>query len=149
MEVDIKERVGQILAEYDPTAPEITADALRDLWLRFDPKSLGGIKAEDRQKQETVGIPVKVLRKIGKEVGKAARKRVDDYLPLARLLWDEYGREGRVVAVYPLRGERGPGAATHHRTVETPRRDVSTGRGPYVNDLFLLFQLSQMFLNGL
>jgi len=36
-------------------------------------------------------------------VGKAAKKRVDDLLLLMRLLWDEYGREGRIVAVTALR----------------------------------------------
>ncbi|MFC2029937.1 DNA alkylation repair protein [Chloroflexota bacterium] len=64
--------------------------------------SMAGIKAQQRAQQETVGIPVPVLKSIGKEVAKVARKRVDDLLPLARLLWDEYGREGRVVAVIPL-----------------------------------------------
>lgn len=36
---------------------------------------------------------------MGKEIGKAARKRVTDFIPLARRLWDDYGREGRIVAV--------------------------------------------------
>ena len=93
------DRVVPILAAYDPAAPGDTADALRDLWLQFEPKSIAGIKAEQREQQETVGVPVPVLRSIGKEIGKVARKRVDDFVPLARLLWDEYGREGRVVAV--------------------------------------------------
>lgn len=66
------------------------------------PKSIHVIKAEQRQAQETVGIPVPVLRDFGKEIAKAAKKRVDDYNPLTRLLWEEYGREGRVVTVYPL-----------------------------------------------
>jgi 3-methyladenine DNA glycosylase AlkD len=61
-----------------------------------------GIKAEQRERQETVGIPVPVLKAIGREIGKPARKQVDEYVPLARLLWEEYGREGRVVAVIPL-----------------------------------------------
>jgi len=102
MTVEIKEQVGQILAGYDPTTPRPTADALRALWLQFEPKSMAGIKAKQRKQQETVGIPVPVLKSIGKEVGKVARKRVDDFIPLTRLLWDEYGREGRVVAVVPL-----------------------------------------------
>jgi 3-methyladenine DNA glycosylase AlkD len=93
------DQVAPILTAYDPSAPGDTADALRDLWLQFEPKSAAGIKAEQRKQQETIGIPVSVLRSIGKEVGKVARKRVDDFVPLARLLWDEYGREGRVVAV--------------------------------------------------
>ena len=99
---DEAEQVRSILAGYDPGAPEATADRLRELWLRFEPKSMAGIKAEQREQQETVGIPVPVLKAIGKEIGKSARKQVDEYVPLARLLWDEYGREGRVVAVIPL-----------------------------------------------
>jgi 3-methyladenine DNA glycosylase AlkD len=63
---------------------------------------MAGIKAEQRERQETVGIPVPILKAIGKEIGKPARRQVDEYVPLARLLWDEYGREGRVVAVIPL-----------------------------------------------
>jgi 3-methyladenine DNA glycosylase AlkD len=97
--VELADQVGAILAAYDPAAPRATADALRGLWLQFEPKSVAGIKAEQREQQETVGTPVPVLRSIGKEVGKVARKRVDDFIPLARLLWDDYGREGRVVAV--------------------------------------------------
>jgi 3-methyladenine DNA glycosylase AlkD len=63
---------------------------------------MAGIKSEQRSKQETVGIPVPVLKSIGKEVSRAVRKRIDDFLPLAILLWEQFGREGRVVAVYPL-----------------------------------------------
>ena len=102
MKVDIVDQVGVILDSYDPGVPSATADALRELWLGFEPKSMAGIKAEQRAQQETVGIPVAVLKSIGKAIGKTARKRVDDFTPLARLLWDEYGREGRVVAVTPL-----------------------------------------------
>ena len=97
--VEIVDQVDGILAAYDPAAPGDTADALRGLWLQFEPKSVGGIRAELREQQETVGIPVPVLKAIGKEIGKVARKRVNDFVPLARLLWDDYGREGRVVAV--------------------------------------------------
>ncbi len=39
---------------------------------------------------------------MGEAIGKVARKRVDDFLSLAQLLWSDYGREGRVVAVIPL-----------------------------------------------
>ncbi|MCP4518183.1 MAG: DNA alkylation repair protein, partial [Delftia sp.] len=35
-------------------------------------------------------------------IAKSARQRVDDFVPLARLLWQDYGREGRVVTVIPL-----------------------------------------------
>jgi hypothetical protein len=97
--MDIKEHVASILAGYDPAAPQATADALRALWLQFEPRSVDVIKTELREKQETVGVPVAVLRTMGKEIGKSAHKRVGDFCPLARLLWDEYGREGKGVAV--------------------------------------------------
>jgi len=102
VKIDISGRVGEILADHDPAQPGATADALRELWLQFEPKSVGGIKAELREKQETAGTPVQVLDAIGKEIGKVARKRVSDSTPLMRLLWDEYGREGKGVAVRPL-----------------------------------------------
>lgn len=101
-DTEISEHVRRTLDAYDPDRPEATADALRELWLQFEPKSVAGIKAEQREEQETVGIPVQVLRAIGREVGRAAHRRVGDFVPLARLLWDAYGREGRVVAVYTL-----------------------------------------------
>jgi 3-methyladenine DNA glycosylase AlkD len=96
------DQVGAILVAYDPAAPRATADKLRDLWLQSEPKSMDVIKAELREQQETVGIPVPVLKSIGKEVSKAARKRVGDFMPLARVLWEEYGREGRVIGVMLL-----------------------------------------------
>jgi 3-methyladenine DNA glycosylase AlkD len=99
---DIPTQVNAILTAYDPATPHSTADALRELWLQFEPKSIEAIKAEQREQQETVGIPVPVLKSIGKAVGKVARKRVEDFLPLARLLWEKYGREGRVVTVHVL-----------------------------------------------
>ena len=99
MTAEVADQVSSIIAAYDPATPRAAADALRELWLQFEPKSTAGIKAEQREQQETVGTPVPVLKSIGKEIGKVARKRVDDFIPLARLLWDGYGREGRVVAV--------------------------------------------------
>ena len=102
MTKEIPLQVQSILSDYDHAAPAVTADALREFWLTFAPKSIAGIKAEQRDMQETVGIPVPVLQKMGQEIAKAAKKRVDDFIPLARLLWDEFGREGRVVTVYPL-----------------------------------------------
>ena len=102
MTKEIPSKDQKILENYDPAFPAITADSLRTYWLTFDPKSIAGIKAEQRKQQETVGIPVPVLQAIGKEIAKSAKKHPDDYIPLARLLWEEYGREGRVVTVYPM-----------------------------------------------
>ena len=101
-ETGIADQIRPLVAAYDPRAPGTTADGLRSLWLQFEPKSVASIKAEQRERQETAGIPVPVLKSIGKELGKVARKRVVDFVPLARLLWDSYGREGRVIAVIPL-----------------------------------------------
>ena len=98
MNTDIPTQIIHILESYDPKAPKSTAVSLRDFWMKFEPKSVGGIKAELREVQETVGIPVPVLKSIGKTISKSAKKDVPGYLPLARLLWDEFGREGRVVS---------------------------------------------------
>ena len=68
MKVQIKQDVQAILADYDPEEPGKTAVLLRTLWLSFDPKSIAGIKAELREQQETVGIPVPILKQIGKEI---------------------------------------------------------------------------------
>jgi len=102
MREEITRQLGPILMAYDPTMPRVTANHLRDLWLQFEPKSIEGIKAELREQQETVGIPVPVLKPIGQAMSKVARKRVFDFIPLTRILWEEYGREGRVVSVIPL-----------------------------------------------
>ena len=102
MKNEISNRVRSILDTFDPDSPRLTADSLRNFWMTFEPKSIGGIRAELREQQETLGIPVPVLKSIGKELSKLARKNVDDTIPLARLLWDEYGREGRVVAALAL-----------------------------------------------
>jgi 3-methyladenine DNA glycosylase AlkD len=99
MDIDIAKHISDLLANYDPKSPAVTADGLRDLWLKFEPKSIDVIKAEQRQHQETIGIPVPVLKTISKTIAKVARKHVEDFIPLSRLLWERYGREGRVVAL--------------------------------------------------
>jgi 3-methyladenine DNA glycosylase AlkD len=95
-------QVERILTAYDPARADEAAQALRDLWLESEAKSVAGIKAQQRAEQETVGTAVEVLRSIGKQIGKAARKQVDDFVPLARLLWERYGREGKGVAAEML-----------------------------------------------
>ena len=102
MTKEISSQTSQIISDYNPSSPQPTADSLREFWLQFEPKSTGFVKAEQMAQQETVGTPVAVLKSIGKEIGKIARKQVDDFTPLARLLWDEYGREGRIVSVHIL-----------------------------------------------
>lgn len=102
MKTLIGSQVGRIMSAPDPIDPNATAAQLRDVWLQFEPKSTAGVTAEQRAQQEHVGTPVEVLKLIGKQCGKRAKIRVNDFMPLARLLWDDYGREGRIVAVHIL-----------------------------------------------
>jgi 3-methyladenine DNA glycosylase AlkD len=97
---DLRAETRGIIAEYQPQAAQYTADVLQTLWSQV-PTAQGGaalIKPQAREELKALGVPVKALDDIGKEIGKVARRRVDDFLPLAILLWDQYGREGRLVA---------------------------------------------------
>jgi len=102
MKDQLAKQLTEILSKYDPEMPKVTADKLRSLWLQYEPKSIEVIKATLREQQETIGIPVPILKSIAEEISKAARNQVDAYLPLIQILWNEYGREGRVVATIPL-----------------------------------------------
>jgi 3-methyladenine DNA glycosylase AlkD len=94
------ETVAAIAKRYEPNQPEATAGALREYWLQFEPnRGIELVKAEQREQLGAVGIPIPILKAIGSEIAKSARKDVDNYVPLAQLLWDAYGREGRVVAL--------------------------------------------------
>jgi len=100
MDKEIATQVNSILIDYDPILPSVCADSLRAYWLGFEPnKGLELIKAEQRAQYESIGIPVPILKDIGKTIAKPAGKDIDRFLPLAQLLWDEYGREGRVISV--------------------------------------------------
>ena len=97
---DVAEKVATIIKGYKSSKPEATARALRKYWLEFEPnKGIELIKAEQREQFEAIGIPIPILKAIGNEIAKSARKDVNSFIPLAQLLWDEYGREGRVVAL--------------------------------------------------
>ena len=89
---------GQIIGNYSPADPDSMARALRDIWLQATPRSVNLVKAEQVLRLKTAGTPVPVLKAMGKEIGKVAKKRVADFIPLAGHLWDDYGREGRIVA---------------------------------------------------
>jgi 3-methyladenine DNA glycosylase AlkD len=102
MDIDYKKAAADIVARYDPHKPEQTATELEGLWLQAPAKEVGGLTASDREALKAVGVPVPVLTQIGKALGRVARKQVDAFLPLTRLLWDEHGREGRIVAVFAL-----------------------------------------------
>lgn len=102
----------ELMENYDPSSPDTTADELRSVWLKAAPtaapelapgqeKFLRDWGIEDPH-YEAAGVPVPVLSAMGKQIGNVGRKRIGDSLPLMRLLWQEYGREGRIVAVVGL-----------------------------------------------
>lgn len=91
------------IKNYDPGRCKQTADMLRNLWLKSEVKKTAHlVKKEQREKLNFEGIGLDVLKPMGKEIGKVAKNRVDDFLLLAKLLWNEYGREGRIVSVMIL-----------------------------------------------
>ena len=92
----------KLLEGYEPKNAEKTVARLRAKWLRSAPVSMASIKASQRAQQETVGIPVPVLKQMGKALARQLGKDSGRGLPLARALWERGGREGRVVAVYLL-----------------------------------------------
>ncbi len=100
MKVEVTEKITTLIKDYDARQPDVTAQALRAIWLEFEPnKGIILVKAEQRAQFEAVGIPIPILKAIGSDIAKAARKEVNRFLPLAQRLWDAYGREGRVVAL--------------------------------------------------
>lgn len=102
MSSDYKQATADLVAAYDPQNPAATATALEALWLAGPTKEVVGLTPADREALQAAGVAVAVLREIGKAIGRTARKRVEDFVPLVRLLWDAYGREGRIVAVQAL-----------------------------------------------
>lgn len=100
MNNEIAEKVVSTLNSYSSSQTDVTAKALREYWLEFAPnKGIELIKAEQREQYEAIGIPIPVLKAIGIEIAKKASEDVNGFVPLARLLWNEYGREGRMVAL--------------------------------------------------
>lgn len=99
-DTDLKEETRRILYEYGPASADQMAGHLERLWSRIPSTESGMalVKAEVREGYKALGVPVPALTDIGQQIGKVARKQVDEFLPLARLLWEQGGREGRLVA---------------------------------------------------
>jgi 3-methyladenine DNA glycosylase AlkD len=102
MSIDYKQATAEIINSYDASEPAATAAELARLWLQAPASQVHSLTEADRQALEAVGVSVAVLTDIGQAVGQVSRKRVNDFIALVRHLWDEYGREGRVVAVHAL-----------------------------------------------
>jgi 3-methyladenine DNA glycosylase AlkD len=93
-------KVGAILESYNPAEPGLSARALRNYWLEFEPnRGIELIKAEQRAAHEAIGIPIRNLKSIGDEAARTAQENVSGYIPLVQTLWEEFGREGRVIAL--------------------------------------------------
>jgi hypothetical protein len=102
----------EALAGYDAAGPGHTAVALREIWLRAVPKQPIPLSPGQQSfvrdwgiadpEFAAAGTPVPILTAMGSELGRPARGQIQGYLPLMRLLWAEYGREGRLVAVVAL-----------------------------------------------
>jgi hypothetical protein len=101
-----------LVAGFDPRDADGLARELQALWLRAAPGPAPELEPESKQlfknwgiadsQFQAVGVPVPVLTAIGKEIGRSARQDVTGFVPLTRLLWESYGREGRIVAVVAL-----------------------------------------------
>ncbi|MBN1657106.1 MAG: DNA alkylation repair protein [Anaerolineae bacterium] len=108
MDLDPKEAAAaaaECLIAYEPAVADAVADGLQGIWVRAAPvrrpapgEDYGAADAG----LDAMGVPVPVLRAIGKEVGAHARRRAVEFLPLVERLWERHGREGRVVAAIAL-----------------------------------------------
>jgi len=101
MTTDLQQATRKALVDHAPACAREIAAALERIWLA-ETEPLTEVPAQVKTPLAFAGMPIHVLDVVGKEVGKAARKHVDEYLPLARVLWNEHGREGRVVAATML-----------------------------------------------
>jgi len=105
-------RAREVLEDYDAAAPDATALALAAVWREATPGAPPDLTPEQARLLRERGMegarfqaadtPVPVLNAMGAEIGRQGRRRVAAFLPLARLLWDGYGREGRIVAAVAL-----------------------------------------------
>ncbi len=64
----ISEKTASLVGEYSPDRPGLTADALKEFWLGFEPnRGIELIKAEQRLQFEAAGTPIPVLKAIGRD----------------------------------------------------------------------------------
>lgn len=88
----------------EKTSAQELASALEQLWLKGEIKSTSLITEELKTQLKVVGIDVAILKAMGKAIGKIAKKDFDKYIELSRLLWQDFGLEGRIVAAHTLSG---------------------------------------------
>ncbi|HSJ57682.1 MAG TPA: DNA alkylation repair protein [Anaerolineae bacterium] len=108
MDFDPKEAgaaTAERLVAYEPDAAGTVANGLQGIWVRAAPvrrPEPGEDYGPGEAGLDATGVPVPVLRAVGKEIGRHARRRVADFVPLIERLWAHYGREGRIVAAVAL-----------------------------------------------
>jgi 3-methyladenine DNA glycosylase AlkD len=82
---------------------EEIAEELCELWKQGETKSTNLVKKEQRDLLENLGIAVSALKTIGQVAGKYGKTSdLEKYAQLSELLWNNYGREGRIVACHIL-----------------------------------------------
>lgn len=95
----IDDQVTIIMDEFNPQDYEKTAIKLQNFWNTLHKnKGINLIKVEQRAEIGASGVAVPDLKLIGNKIAESARIKIDDYLDFAVLLWEKYGREGRIVA---------------------------------------------------
>jgi len=66
MDINVPEKVATIIKGYASSKPEVTAKALREYWLGFEPNhGINLVKVEQREQYEAIGIPIPTLKAIG------------------------------------------------------------------------------------
>lgn len=101
-DIDFKRETFKIFADQEVVTLDDVAESLHQLWLKGPRKSLTGVKSEHRKGYEFVGTEVATLKMIGNEIGRVGSKDIPRYIELPRILWKQYGREGRIVAAMIL-----------------------------------------------
>ena len=99
----IIEKLQILIKDYTPDCVQKSADDIENLWLKSDNKrETRLVKAELQEKLHIAGVNLDILKAMGKTIGKQAKGNEADILPLARELWDNHQREGRIVSAYLL-----------------------------------------------
>jgi hypothetical protein len=102
MNRQIVEETQKVIAGYTPTKCKRIAAELEAIWLKVTPKRTELLSREAKENLKPQNIPNDVLIAIGNEIGKASGNKIDVFLPLIVLLWNEYGPEWRMVAASAL-----------------------------------------------
>jgi 3-methyladenine DNA glycosylase AlkD len=81
----------------------IKADFIKKLWLScYNDDEYELVNNEDNEKLNFKRSNFEALRFIGKEIIKVIKNNAYEQLQLVKILWDNYGKEGRLIAVYIL-----------------------------------------------